>query len=148
MANQLIRTPFTINSTSTGVTFMAADLATANSWNTILTYSVPLGVAIEVLPTNYFFFDLKATDTTTRITAGLSRVIKQNANGTETRELFSGSNGIFKDIGDEFQRPKFKVGVTANSSQQILCQVYGLGTSLDSIASNVFIECLQWSEQL
>jgi hypothetical protein len=144
----LVKSPFTIDKTSTGSTFLTADLATAAAWTDILTYAVPLGMAIEITPVNYHFGSYKTTDTTTQITAGMTRVLKQNANYTESRELWSGANGIFKDIGDEFQRPKLRVPVVVNASQVLKVQVYSLGTTLDSIASNFFIECVQYYEEI
>jgi len=127
---------------------MSADLDTEAAWNTVLTYAVPLGTAVEITPVNYHFGDYNATDTTTQITAGLTRIQKQNANGTESREIWSGANGIFKDIGDEFQRPKIRVPVVVNASQKLVVQVYSLGTTLDSASSNYFIECIQYYEEI
>ena len=150
MANNtgLVKSPFTINKITSGVTFLSADLATANAWTDVLSYAVPLGTAVEVTPVNYFFGDYKATDTTTAITAGLSRILKENANGTESREIWSGSNGLFKDIGDIRQRPTLKVPVMVNASQVLKAQVYGLGTTLDSVASDFLIECMQYYEEI
>jgi len=149
MANTgLVKSPFTIDKSSTGSTWLTADLATANAWTEVLSYAVPLGMAVEVTPVNYHFGSYKATDTTTTITAGQTRILKQNANATESRELWSGANGIFKDIGDEFQRPKLRVPVVVNASQKIVIQVYGLGTTLDSVASNFYLECIQYYEEI
>jgi len=149
MAGQgLVKSPFTIDKNSTGSTWLSADLATVAVWTEILNYAVPLGMAIEITPVNYHFGSYKATDTTTAITAGTSRILKQNANGTESREIWSGANGIFKDIGDEFQRPKIRVPVVVNASQKIVVQVYSLGTTLDSAVSNYFVECIQYYEEI
>jgi hypothetical protein len=150
MANEkgLVKSPFTISKNSTGATWMTADLATSALWNTILTYAVPLGTAIEVTPINYHYGYYYATDTTTQITAGNTRVLKKNAAGTETREMWSGPNKIFKDIGDEFQRPKIRVPVVASASQQIIVEVLSLGTTLDSATSDYFIECMQYYEEI
>lgn len=149
MAGQgLVKSPFTIDKNSTGSTWLSADLATVAVWTEILNYAVPLGMAVEITPVNYHFGSYKATDTTTAITAGTTRILKQNANGTESREIWSGANGIFKDIGDEFQRPKIRVPVVVNASQKIVVQVYSLGTTLDSVASNYFIECIQYYEEI
>lgn len=144
----LVKSPFTIDKNSTGSTFLSADLATAAAWTEVLSYAVPLGMAIEITPVNYHFGDYNATDTTTAITAGQTRILKQNANGTESREIWSGANGIFKDIGDEFQRPKIRVPVVVNASQKIVVQVYSLGTTLDSASSNYYIECIQYYEEI
>ena len=146
--NGLVKSPFTIDKNSTGSTWLSADLATANAWTEVLSYAVPLGMAVEITPINYLFGDFNATDTTTAITAGQTRILKQNANATESRELWSGSNGIFKDIGDEFQRPKLRVPVVVNASQKIVVQVYGLGTTLDSASSNFYLECIQYYEEI
>ena len=78
----LVKSPFTISNSTTGVTFVAADFATSDSWTVILTYAVPLGVAVEVTPVNWHFGYYYATDTTTQITAGETKIEKQNANGT------------------------------------------------------------------
>jgi hypothetical protein len=147
-AKGLVKSPFTIDKNTDGSTWLSADLATATEWKTILSYAVPLGTAIEVTPVNYHFGDLNATDTTTAITAGMTRIQKQNANGTESREIWSGSNAIFKDIGDEFQRPKLRVPVVVNASQKLVVQVYSLGTTLDSASSNYYVECMQFYEEI
>lgn len=144
----LVKSPFTIDKNTDGSTWLSADLATATEWKTILTYAVPLGTAVEITPVNYHFGDYNATDTTTQITAGMTRILKQNANGTESREIWSGANGIFKDIGDEFQRPKLRVPVVVNASQKIVVQVYSLGTTLDSASSNYFVEAVQYYEEI
>ena len=146
-AKGLVKSPFTIYSAVTGATWMTADLATVNAWNTILSYATPLGMAIEITPVNYHFGLLRTTGDTA-ITAGMTRIMKQNANGTESREIWSGANGIFKDIGDEFQRPKIRVSVIVNASQVLVVQVYGMGTTLDSVYSNFFIECVQYYEEI
>jgi len=144
----LVKSPFTIDKNSTGSTWVSADFATADSWTTVLTYAVPLGMAVEITPVNYHFGDFNATDASTAITAGQTRILKQNANGTESREIWSGANGIFKDIGDEFQRPKIRVPVVVNASQKIVVQVYGMGTTFDSASSNYYIECIQYYEEI
>lgn len=148
MGQNLVRTPFTISKASNGATWLSADLATSTDWKTILSYSVPLGTAIEITPLNYHFGNYYATDTTTKITAGSTKLVKTNATGGETRELWAGANGIFKDIGDEFQKPRLKVSVMLEASQQLLVQVYNMGTTLDSVASDFFVECMQISEQI
>ena len=144
----LVKSPFTIDKNSTGSTWVTADFATTTTWTTILTYAVPLGMAIEITPVNYHFGDLNATDASTAITAGNTRILKQNANGTESREIWSGANGIFKDIGDEFQRPKIRVPVVVNASQKIVVQVYSLGVTFDTGSSNYYIECVQYYEEI
>lgn len=144
----LTKSPFTIDKNSDGSTWLSADLASSNLWNDILTYAVPLGTAVEVSPVNYFFGDFKATDGTTTITAGNTRILKQNANGSESREVWSGSNGIFKDIGDIRQRPTLRVPLLVSASQKIKVQVYSLGTTLDSVASNFYVECMQYYEEI
>lgn len=150
MANQngLVKSPFTISKNSTGATWLSADLASSALWNAVLTYAVQLGTAVEVTPVNYHFGYFYATDTTTQITAGNTRILKKNAAGTETRELWSGPNAIFKDIGDEFQRPKIRVPVVASASQQIVVEVLSMGTTLDSVASDYFVECMQYYEEI
>ena len=147
-ASGLVKSPFTIDKTTTGSTFMSADLASTTTWTEILNYAVPLGMAVEITPVNYHFGVFKATDTTTTITAGLARILKQNANATETRELWSGPTSIFYNIGDEFQRPKIRVPVVVNASQKLSVQVYSLGTTLDSICSNYLIEAIQYYEEI
>ena len=149
--NGLVKSPFTIDKTADGVTYLGTDLATESDWNALLTYAVPLGVAIEITPVNYIFGQFYGTGGVTSgdiITGGLTRILKQNANGTESRELWKGANGIFKDIGDEWQRPKVRVPVVVNASQKIVVEVYGLGTTLDVSTSNFFIECVQYYEEI
>jgi len=144
----LVKSPFTIDKNTDGSTWLSADLATSTDWKAVLTYAVPLGMAVEITPVNYHFGDYNATDTTTAITAGMTRILKQNANGTESREIWAGSNAIYKDIGDEFQRPKIRVPVVVNASQKIVVQVYSLGTTLDSASSNYYIEAVQYYEEI
>ena len=144
----LVKSPFTIDKNTDGSKWLSADLVTSTDWKAILTYAVPLGMAVEITPVNYHFGDYNATDTTTAITAGMTRILKQNANGTESREVWSGANGIYKDIGDEFQRPKIRVPVVINASQKVVVQVYSLGTTLDSATSNYYIEAVQYYEEI
>ena len=144
----LVKSPFTIEKNATGSTWVTADFATSTDWKAILTYAVPLGMAIEITPVNYHFGSYLATDGSTQITAGLTRIKKQNANGTESREIWSGANKIFKDLGDEFQRPKIRVPVVVNASQKIVVEVYSLGTTFDTGTSNYFIECIQYYEEI
>lgn len=147
-AKGLVKSPFTIEKNADGATWLTADLVSAAAWTQILKYSVPLGMAIEITPVNYHFGDYNATDTTTAITGGMTRILKKNAALTESREIWKGANGIFKDIGDEFQRPKIRVPVVVNASQVIAVEVYSLGTTLDSVASNYYIECIQHYEEI
>jgi hypothetical protein len=144
----LVKSPFTISSATTGVTFVSSDFATSSSWTTILTYAVPLGVAVEITPVNWHFGYYYATDTTTQITAGLTKIEKQNANGTESRELWSGPNKIFKDIGDVRQRPNLRVPVILNASEKLVVSVKSLVTTFDIGVSDYFIEAMQYYEQV
>jgi hypothetical protein len=150
-SQSIVKSPFTIEKNADGVTFIAADLATSTDYKTILTYAVPLGLAIEVTPANYIFGEYFGTGGVTAgdiISAGLSRILKQNANGTDSREMWSGSNKIFGDLGDSRKRPALKVPVVVNASQKIVVQVYSLGTTLDVSTSNFFIECTQYYEEI
>ncbi len=147
----LVKSPFTIEKNADGVTYISSDLATADEWKQILVYDVPLGVAIEVTPANYIFgeyFDTSGATAGDVIAAGLTRILKKNANGTESREIWSGSNKIFGDLGDERKRPKLRVPVIVNASQKIAVEVYSLGTTLDVSTSNFFIECTQYYEEI
>jgi hypothetical protein len=144
----LVKSPFTINKNADGATWLTADLTAEAAWNQILKYSVPLGTAIEITPVNYHFGSYYATDTTTQITAGLTRLLKKNAAGTEVREIWKGSNGIFKDIGDIRQRPSLNVPVVLSASQVLAVEVYNLGVALDSVASDYFVECMQYYEEI
>lgn len=153
MAEQtgLVKSPFTITKATDGVSWMASDLATSTLWNTIMSYAVPLGTAVEITPMNYFFGFYYGTGGTTagdKITAGNSRILKSNANGTESREIWSGSNSIFKDVGDKLQRPEIKVPMMVNASQKILVQVYSLGTTLDKDNSDFHLEAVQYYEEI
>jgi len=144
----LVKSPFTINKNADGATWLAADLTAEAAWNQILKYSVPLGTAIEITPINYHFGEYYATDGTTAISAGMSRLLKKNAAGTEVREIWKGANGIFKDIGDIRQRPSLRVPVVLSASQVLAVEVYNLGVILDSVASDYFIECMQYYEEI
>jgi len=144
----LVKSPFTINKNASGSTYLSADLTAEAAWNEILNYSVPLGTAIEIMPVNYHFGYYYATDTTTQITAGMTRLLKKNAAGTETRELWSGPNSIFKDIGDIRQRPNIRVPVVLSASQVLAVEVYNMGVDLDSVTSDYFIECMQYYEEI
>lgn len=144
----LVKSPFTIDKNATGATWLSADLASSSLWTQILAYAVPLGTAVEVTPVNYHFGVYLATDTTTTITAGSTRILKKNAAGTESRQLWSGPNSIFGTISDEFKRPKIRVPVVASASQQIVVEVLSLGTTLDSVVSNYIIECMQYYEEV
>lgn len=147
----LVKSPFTIEKNAEGVTYLSSDLATAAEWKQLLSYSVPLGMAIEITPANYIFGEYYGTGGVTAgdvISGGLSRVLKKNANGTESREIWSGSNKIFGDLGDELKRPKLKVPVVVNASQKIVVEVYSLGTTLDVSTSNFFIEATQYYEEI
>ena len=147
----LVKSPFTIEKNAEGVTYLTQDLASADEWKTVLTYAVPLGMAIEITPINYIFGEFYNTGGVAAgnvISAGLTRVLKSNANGTESREIWSGSNKIFGDLGDELKRPKLRVPVVVNASQRILVQVYGLGTTLDVSESNFFLEATQYYEEI
>jgi len=57
----LVKSPFTIEKNTDGVTYLTSDLDTADEWKTILTYAVPLGMAIEVTPVNYIFGEYYGT---------------------------------------------------------------------------------------
>lgn len=154
MAEQsnLVKSPFTISKSASGATYLTVDLATSGSlWYTLLSYQVPLGMAIEITPANYHFGSYYATTGVTagdKITSGGTRLIKSNANDTETRELWSGPNSIFLNIGDELQRPKFRIPVVANASQKVVVQVTGLSTTLDVSTSDYTIECMQYYEEI
>lgn len=139
----LMKSPATITKISTGSTWLTADLSTASRWETILTFAVPLGLAYEVNPSNYFFANLDDT-AGTAVTGGYVRLVKANANQSNTIELWAGPSLIFKDIGDALQRPNIKVPVTVNASEVLLVQVYSLGTTLDSVTSDVYIEAMQY----
>lgn len=147
----LTMSPFTIDKNTDGVTYLSSDLATSDDWKTILTYAVPLGMAIEVTPANYHFgeyFNTNGVTSGNKITAGMTRILKANNNISQSKEIWSGSNNIFYNIGDEFQRPKIRVPVVVNASQKLLVQVKSLGTTLDVSTSNYYIECVQYYEEI
>jgi len=147
----LVKSPFTISKNASGASWVASDFATAASWTQVLSYAVPLGTAFEITPLNYIFGQYYGTGGVTagdKITAGLTRILKKNAANTESREIFSGPNSIFKDIGDEFQRPKVRAPVVASASQQIVVEVYSLGTTLDVSTSDFFLEGMQYYEEI
>ena len=144
----LVKSPFTITKGSSGSTFVSADFANSSDWKEILTYAVPLGMAIELTPVNYHFGSYLATDASTQITAGLTKIEKKNAALSESREIWKGANKIFKDLGDEFQRPKLRVPVMVNASEKIVVSVQSLGTTFDTGSSDYYIECLQYYEEI
>ncbi|AKB79018.1 hypothetical protein MSHOH_2535 [Methanosarcina horonobensis HB-1 = JCM 15518] len=149
--NKLKTSPFTISKLAEGATYLTSDLASADEWKDLLKYSVPLGMAVEITPINYVFGEFYTTAGTTSgniITGGMSRILKQNANGTESREIWSGSNKIFGELGDELKRPKLRVPVVVNASQKIVVQIYGLGATLDVSTSNFYIEATQYYEDI
>ena len=148
MPANLVKSPFTINKDATGATWLSADLVSVATWTDVLSYAVPLGTAIEVTPQNYHYGDYNATDTTTTITAGRTRLLKQNANGTNTRELWLGPNSIFGDISDVRRRPSVRVPVILNASQVLKVQIISAGTTLDSASSDYFVECQQVYEEI
>ena len=148
MAKKLVKSPFTVDKTTDNVTFLSADLDSVAEWKDMLSYPVPLGTAIEITPVNYIFGQYYATDTTTQITGGSTRILKQNANGTESREIWKGNNGIFGDIGDIRKRPQLRVPVMISASQKLVVQIYNLGTTLDSVASDFQVECMQYYEEI
>ena len=149
MADQkgLVKSPFTISKNSDGSTWLSADTATSTSWFAILTYAVPLGTAIEITPVNYHFGTYKLTDGTA-ITGGNTRILKKNAAGTESREIWSGSNAIFLAVGDIRQRPSLRVGVLLNSSENLVVQVASLGTTLDVSVSDFQLEATQYYKEV
>jgi hypothetical protein len=149
--SNLVKSPFTISKLAEGVTYLTSDLATADEFKNLLSYSVPLGTAVEITPINYIFGEFYTTAGSTSgnlITAGMTRILKQNSASTESREIWSGSNKIFGDLGDELKRPKLRVPVVMNASQKVVVQVYGLGTTLDVSTSNFFIEATQYYEEI
>lgn len=145
----LTKSPFTLSKSSDGVTFITADLAASTSFEPIWTYAVPLGMAVQITPANYIFGHyISGADGTTKITAGMTRLVKMNANGSDTKEVWSGSNAIFLDIGDINKRPNLKVPVVVNASQKLQVQVKGLGAALDFEVSDFYIECVQFYERI
>lgn len=144
----LVKSPFTITKNTDGSTFLSADLANVTTFTDILVYAVPLGQAVRIEPFNYFYGFYYATDTTTKITAGQTRILKANSNRTEQREIWHGVNSIFKDIGDKLQRPELRVPVTLNASQKLVVQVMNLGVTLDQGVSDFIIEATQFYEEI
>jgi len=144
----LVKSPFTITKSTDGSTFLSADLADVSVFTDILVYAVPLGQAVRIEPFNYFYGFYYATDATTKITAGQTRILKANSNRTEQREVWLGVNSIFKDIGDKLQRPELRVPVTLNASQKLVVQVKSLGVSLDQGVSDFIIEATQFYEEI
>lgn len=138
--------PITIDKNTDGVTYASADITDASTYSTLLTYKVPLGVAIEITPSNYIFGQYYGTGGTTSgdiISAGSTKIEKKNATGASSIEIFKGSNGIFGDIGDELKRPRLKTKVLVNSSEQIIVSVVNTGTTLDVSSSNFSLEGVQ-----
>ena len=144
----LVKAPFTITKSSDASTFLSADLASSATFQDILVYAVPLGQALKIEPFHYFFGFYYATDTTTKITAGETKLVKANSTRDENRTIWQGANSIFKDVGDEQQRPKLRVPVTLSSSEKLVVQVKSLGTTLDQGVSDFNMECFQIYEQI
>ena len=148
---RLVRAPFTIDKNTSGVTYIASDLATSTEYVDVLSYSVPLGMAVEVTPANYLFgqyFNTAGATSGNIISAGTTIVVKKNASNAESRELWKGSNAIFGALGNELERPRFKTGVTVSASEKLVVQVANLGVTLDVSTSNVFIEAVQVYEAI
>ena len=143
----LVQSPFTITKDSDGSTYLTADLATSSTFTDLLIYAVPLGQAVKIETFNYFFGEYKDTGGSA-ITDGQTRLLKANSTRDESRTIWQGSNGIFKDIGDVRQRPTLRVPVIASASQKLVVQVKDLGTTLDISESNFFIESFQIYEQI
>lgn len=149
MANDnLVRTPFTISKSTDGVVYASTDIEDSTVASTLLTYSVPLGMAVQIAPENYVFGQYLNTSAAV-IAFGETIISKSNATGAESREIFRGSNGIFGNIGDEFKRPRLGVGVLVNASEKLIVQVVSVGAvDLDVSASNFFIQATQVYEQI
>ncbi len=144
----LVQAPFTITKNSSGSTFLSGDLGNSATYQDVLVYAVPLGQAIKIEPFHYFFGFYYATDTTTKITAGTTRMQKCNSTRDENRTLWEGSNAIFKDVGDERQRPKLTIQVVLSASEKLAIQVANLATTLDQGVSDFHIQCWQVYQQI
>jgi len=130
MANaKLVESPFTITETTSGVTLNTVT-AVASTWYEVAEYQVPLGMAVLIDPTNYVFASLfTEAATPVAITAGTARLIKLNAPETEMVEIWAGPIAIFKDVGDERQRPRLKTAVLLNSSEKLRLECYSTSTA-------------------
>jgi len=149
--NNLVRTPFTVDKNTEGVTYASTDLAGTATQQQLLKYSIPLGLVVEITPANYLFGEFYGTGGVTAadiIASGQTIIEKRNATGAASREIWKGSNGIFGDIGDELKRPRFKTTVQVNASQQIVVNVINMATTLDVSTSNFYLEANQIFEDL
>lgn len=140
MAQKLVESPFTITENTSGVTTNST-VATASVWYEVAEYQVPLGMAILMDPTNYIFADIyDNTATPVEITSGTARLLKLNAPETEQVEIWAGPIAIFKDVGDERQRPRIKTSVLLNASEKLRLEVYSSSTAKGSNCTFA-IEC-------
>ena len=114
----LVAAPVTITESNSDVTAVAD--STASVWSNVFYYKVPLGVAIELAPQNYFYIDWKDTAGNDHTNTGSFKLTKSNANNTEEREIISGPNTLFGgNIYDRQEQPRFKMPVTLNASQRL-----------------------------
>jgi hypothetical protein len=152
MQEGLVSAPFTLSKSTDDVAWMVnGDIDPSSNYETIFSYSVPLGTAIQILPRNYifgFYYDTVASTEGNLIKTGETRLTKSNANGSDTRQFWAGQNNIFKDVGDVRQRPSITIPLLANASQKINVQIKGMGTTLDKDYSDFFIECIQFYEKI
>lgn len=114
----LVAAPVAITESNDNVTKVAD--STASVWSLVAYYKVPLGVAIEFAPQNFFYIDWKDTAGNDHTNTGSFKVTKSNANNTEEREVFSGPNSLFGgNIYDRQEQPRFKMPTTLNASQRL-----------------------------
>jgi len=122
--SKLVSSPFTITESTSGVT-NSTTATTASVWGELHEYQVPLGMAVLLNPTNYLFVSpYSSAATPAAISSGTIRVLKKNAAETEVIEMWQGPIGIFKDVGDEQQRPRFKTEVLLNAAEKLTVEIY------------------------
>ena len=147
----LVKSPFTILESDSNVTKASADIVTATE-GTLFTYKVPLGVAIEITPANFFFIDLIDTADNAVVDGadGIVKLIKDNQTETEKREVWSGPDTLFSgNIYDVRTRPQIRAPVILNASQKLLIVVKATVVGgIDKDNSKMTVECMQYYEEV
>jgi len=145
---QLVKSPTSITQSSDYTTKVAN--GTANVWSTVFKVTIPLGIAFEMTPVNFFHTDFKDTagNSITVTAADQFRIVKANANSTEKREIWSGPATLFTgNIYDEFQRPKLRVPVVWSASELILLD-YLVATAVGKDYTHFVLEGMQYYQEV
>lgn len=142
----LVAAPVTITESNDDVTKVSDGVASA--WTMVMYYKVPLGVAIELRPKNYFYIDWKDTAGNDHTNSGSFKLTKSNANNTEEREIVAGPNSIFGgNIYDRQEQPRITLPVTLNASQRLNLWINS-ALIADKDLTTFAVEGMQFYEQV